>query len=156
MQSAQNRWRRLGEGDHRRSNHRARYAWRAERNRITRSPLGGSEQRNVLSGDAIPTLYGWRSRERCLQRYVVLLKPYRGRHPGPGQRKERLSVFAVVSSFRPRKALVRIGAHFLWGHDAISFAIMTPPISETLTLRKSATRHGPSFNLSHAIGSSAA
>src|SRR5579862_6115531 len=69
---------------------------------------------------------GWGS----WQRRVVPLKPYRGRHPGPGQRKERLAIFAVMSRFRPGKALVRISAHFLWGHDAISFAIMTPPTSK--------------------------
>src|SRR5580704_17089921 len=75
----------------------------------------------VLHGGAVSTLHGWRSWDRYLQRRVVLLKPYRGRHPGPGQRKERLAVFAVVSRFRPGKALVRVNAHLLWGHDAISF-----------------------------------
>jgi hypothetical protein len=32
--------------------------------------------------------------------------------------------------------LVRVSAHFLWGHDAISFAIMTPPVSENTHPKK--------------------
>jgi hypothetical protein len=84
----------------------------------------------------MPTLHGWHNRQRCLQRYVVLFKPYCGRHPGPCQSKERLAIFAVVSRFRPGKALVRISAHFLWGHDAISFAVMTPPVKKNTHPKK--------------------
>jgi hypothetical protein len=89
-----------------------------------------------LSGGAMPTHRGRRSGQRCLQWRVIPLKPYRGRHPGPRQRKERFAIFTVVSRFRPGKALVRISAHFLWGHDAISFAVMTPPIRQNAYPKK--------------------
>ena len=59
----------------------------------------------------MPTHGGRRSGQRCLQWRVVPLKPYRGRHPGPRQRKERLAIFAVVSRFRPGKASVAMFPH---------------------------------------------
>jgi hypothetical protein len=95
-----------------------------------------AEPHDPLSGGAMPTHRGHRSGQRRLQWRVIPLKPYRGRHPGPRHRKERLAIFAIVSRFRPGKALVRVSAHFLWGHDAISFAVMTPPVSKNAHPKK--------------------
>jgi hypothetical protein len=85
------------------------------------------------------TLHGWHSGQRCLQLRVVSLKPYRGRHPGPGQCKERLAVFAVVSRFPTKKGIGHCSALTLngpaandsWGRLSVNFCALDLKQKET-------------------------